>query len=1286
VLDRFGVAWVAGKTDSGDFPTTAGSWDTSANGGYDAFITAVAWADTRPPVGSLTINADESATNSAQVELSLSASDVGTGVKQMRFGHDGENWTEWEDYALLKPWTLEEIEGTRAVYAQFRDYQDNVSETGSDSIVLDTVSPVGSVSIDSGAEFTNVETVTLSLSAEDGGTAVTHMRIGSDGVTWTDWEPFASSREWNTGNGEGTKLVYAQFKDAAGNISQPCQDTIVVSADPPTGSVIVDDGAAYTSLRTVTLTLSASAPITGVAEMRFSNNDSDWSLWEPYASTSVFTLEPGDGAKTVFAQFRDTSGKVSDSCSDTITLETVAPSGSITINSGAVFTNANGVSLAPVASDNLSGVAKMRFSNDALTWSAWQPYMASTAWTLSFGDGLKRVYVQFQDNAGNISDDFESSITLETQPPTGSVAIDDGAEFVTSQQVDVSLTAEDNLSNVTSMRLRNENTTWSQWMPFAQSKAWTLSTGNGAKSVEAQFRDAAGNISSTYSDAVTLDSSPPTGTIAINSGESYTSSYFVTLSFDAPDAESVQVAAPGGAWSGWSPADEVIAWELPEGYGLKTVQARFQDPAGNQSDITSDTIVVDTIPPTASVRVNFGAAYTSSPEVTLALAASDAGSGVAWMRARTVDTPWGEWETYQPRKKANIGYGDGEKTVLVELMDRAGNVSETFSDSIFLDAAGSTGGIIVNGGSAYTSAGSVVLDLTSPDAASVRLANDDGDFGPWLGFVPSIGWTLSTEDGPKTVRAEFRDSLGNVSLTYSDSIVLDTTPPSSAVTINAGVAATSSSIVTLSVTAGDELSGVESVRVGNSADSLGDWMPYVATYGWTLLPGIGARTVYAQARDRAGNLSPIASDAIIVDSNAFAVIATDPMHLGVGVPVNTRLRVLFSKPVDESTLTVSAITLVDESGAALPGIVSYDPATISAAFAPSDPLAVGAVYTATISGAVRDTSGTALGADCSWTFTTSAVESDDFYEPNNSPTEAYDLSASDGVWISDVAGPATQADEDYYAITVPDRRLTVMVDCLFHNADGNMDVELLGPDGSQVFASSASASDWEHLEVTVPASGLYLIRVTGQGRGNAYNLRWSSHIGGDTGTPGDFNGDSVVSISDATAFIQAWVRWHTPPLVTFNPDIDQAFDLAPRTIGQWPDWRPIGDEAINIQDATAFIECWIASHPPTEQSVARGCVTASRVSLVQTPAGIEVIVRDTGASVFEVAVPLDPNVTWDTSPDYSGNVRCVRKGPGAGNLFFAEFDRLRGVVRITGRLAGSAPYVVAVVVPYFLPR
>ena len=95
----------------------------------------------------------------------------------------------------------------------------------------------------------------------------------------------------------------------------------------PAGTVSVDSGAAQTSTPTTTLALSAAdpSPGTGVTQMRFSNDGTTWSAFQPYAPTASWSLSAGDGTKTVWAQYADDFGNLSAPVSDTINLTTTAP-------------------------------------------------------------------------------------------------------------------------------------------------------------------------------------------------------------------------------------------------------------------------------------------------------------------------------------------------------------------------------------------------------------------------------------------------------------------------------------------------------------------------------------------------------------------------------------------------------------------------------------------------------------------------------------------------------------------------------------------------------------------------------------------------------------------------------------------------------------------------------------------------------------------------------------------------------------------------------------------------
>jgi uncharacterized delta-60 repeat protein len=89
----------------------------------------------------------------------------------------------------------------------------------------------------------------------------------------------------------------------------------------PTGSVTIDGGRRATNDRTVQLTLEATDPepnSSGVSRMRIKNAGSDWTKWSLYEPTKTWKLSRGAGSKTVFVQYKDLVGNVSDTVADSI--------------------------------------------------------------------------------------------------------------------------------------------------------------------------------------------------------------------------------------------------------------------------------------------------------------------------------------------------------------------------------------------------------------------------------------------------------------------------------------------------------------------------------------------------------------------------------------------------------------------------------------------------------------------------------------------------------------------------------------------------------------------------------------------------------------------------------------------------------------------------------------------------------------------------------------------------------------------------------------------------------
>src|SRR3990172_3822170 len=104
--------------------------------------------------------------------------------------------------------------------------------------------------------------------------------------------------------------------------------------------------------------------------------------------------------------------------------DTAAPTGTITINSGASpnITNSTLVTLNISATD-YTGVSHMCVS-DSTTCTTWETVTTSTTfattktWTLPSGDGTKTVYVWFKDTLGNANaTPYSGTIILDTTAP-----------------------------------------------------------------------------------------------------------------------------------------------------------------------------------------------------------------------------------------------------------------------------------------------------------------------------------------------------------------------------------------------------------------------------------------------------------------------------------------------------------------------------------------------------------------------------------------------------------------------------------------------------------------------------------------------------------------------------------------------------------------------------------------------------------------------------------------------------------------------------------------------------
>lgn len=108
------------------------------------------------------------------------------------------------------------------------------------------------------------------------------------------------------------------------------------------------------------------------------------------------------------------------------------------------------------------------------------------------------------------SDTIALRVTVVDTPPHDcSVVIDGGAPYATTGDVTLTVSAHDTESGVAESSFSNDAVTWSAPAPYAPSRAWSLTAGDGDRTVWAKFKDTMGHWSSPCSDTIKLDTIAP---------------------------------------------------------------------------------------------------------------------------------------------------------------------------------------------------------------------------------------------------------------------------------------------------------------------------------------------------------------------------------------------------------------------------------------------------------------------------------------------------------------------------------------------------------------------------------------------------------------------------------------------------------------------------------------------------------------------------------------------------------------------------------------------------------
>lgn len=754
-------------------------------------------------------------------------------------------------------------------------------------LTLDTLAPAGSIATPK--EYTNAQ-VTLSIINKGNATFmkvwVDSKSVGLETDAPDDWEAAATSKVTNIVT-DGVYYAHLILMDEVANKSQVYNSTRIVfqKTAPTVSNVSINDGAAITNNRDVKLTF------------KFTTNT---------AGTVSYSV---------------TGDLVSPITDTTLTQEQVT--------AGAVEVNVK-----------LSGTDPEHVT--------------------------KTLTVTVKDRAGNVSSPVSDTIILDTEFLSGSIVLRDSADaktingqWVNVQEFIVKLDLVDSVAaDVVAYKLWGDFATTASGSATTEPAEWTtvtkgtdpitisnlyLTSATGEKIIQAKVKDEAGNVTTLDNAKVYLDMTSIT--VSISSNKEYVSNVAPFNTFDltptiTPEPES---GIKNYTWyKNVNGTDEVVhssgegkpvyitieSSELGDGGEKAEKKFKLSITTGVGTTITSEKLSVyfDTVAPAGNITMN--AWYNDSNfDASGAIAsATDHGAGLytmqCWVSATEEDNnAKGDILTYkQNPAHTDInwdGVAEGAGNYLhIKYTDNVGNFAISHSKAFGVDRVEPSDGAVTFKQSAYSSvAASVTLTYSdgTSGVAEVLLWGDiaaEADSATaitkesaiWQAITREKAVYLTTDDGIKTIYAQFKDKAGNISVNVvSDTTELDTvTPSASLVLVNnddakakdnpSNVALFAARVTYTNDTSensvqfklyGDFTENAQSAQ-GITEDNA-EWKDLVKSAGkdYQLVTnlyctaGAGTKTIYLKVKDNAGNVSGAVSATFVYDTSAPEVTVSD---------------------------------------------------------------------------------------------------------------------------------------------------------------------------------------------------------------------------------------------------------------------------------------------------------------------------------------------------------------------------------------------------------------------------
>ncbi|MBI1921559.1 MAG: hypothetical protein HYS23_10840 [Geobacter sp.] len=516
-----------------------------------------------------------------------------------------------------------------------------------------------------------------------------------------------------------------------------------------------------------------------------------------------------------------------------------------------------------------------------------QPYVLGSP---VMPEGSYSLSVGAEDLAGNSASQTVTFIIDKTSPVSSAIAVSpkyaNGGVLFVSGQTPVTASAQDTgvaPSGVAGMEYRLDDA--QGWSAYGAPVAFA-GLPDGVHALNYRAFDRATNVETFQTFTATVDNTPPTSVLTVGdpkftspAGENFAtrdSLFTVTATDSLSGVAATQLKLGSGSW------DAFASFTLA-GEGAHTFQYRSQDNLTNEETAKAYTVTIDNTPPVTGISA--GAPQYTAQDGTLyvsgatpvTLTATDNASGVARTEFK-VDG--GAWMSYAPFTVA----AEGEHVIAYRSIDNVGNIEPEKSITITVDNTPPVSAITTGtpqheaGGKLYVTGATNFTISASDNLSDVVKSEYRIDGGTWISYAP---FTISGE-GAHAIEFRSQDNVGNLEEAKSLAVVVDNTPPVTAITPGTPryeavgkLHVTSGTSFTLSAT--DNLSGTATTeyRIDN-----GPWTPYASF----VISGEGSHAIGYRSIDNLGNLEVEKVLIITVDNTPpeSAITVGSPQHFANG--------------------------------------------------------------------------------------------------------------------------------------------------------------------------------------------------------------------------------------------------------------------------------------------------------------------------------------------------------------------------------------------------------------------